>query len=116
MTAIAHPQLPRAELVSASTGRRAVLIAALFALAIALAVMSLASPGSPAPVRTAGAPPADPAARQAAPAVYVVGPGDTVWSIARSLQPEGDLRSTVDHLIALNGGAALEVGQRFRLR
>lgn len=48
-------------------------------------------------------------------AIYVVQPGDTVWSIARALAPGGDIRATVDRLAGLNGGAALEVGQHLRL-
>ena len=43
---------------------------------------------------------------------YVVQPGDTLWSIARRLQPEGDLRPLVDQLVDLNGGTDLAVGQR----
>ena len=51
------------------------------------------------------------AARHAA-SGYVVQPGDTLWSIARRLQPEGDLRPLVDQLVDLNGGTDLTVGQR----
>jgi hypothetical protein len=48
-------------------------------------------------------------------AVYVVQPGVTIWSIAHELDPSGDARATVDRIVALNGGAALEPGQRLRL-
>lgn len=58
---------------------------------------------------TAGATPA--AARRAA-SGYVVQPGDTLWSIARHLQPQGDVRPLVDQLVDLNGGTDLAVGQR----
>ena len=51
------------------------------------------------------------AARQAA-SGYVVQPGDTLWSIARRLQPDGDVRPLVDQLVDLNGGTDLAVGQR----
>src|SRR5829696_2991972 len=44
-------------------------------------------------------------------AAYVVQPGDTLWSVARSLQPEGDLRPLVRGLSQANGGAALAIGQ-----
>ncbi len=44
-------------------------------------------------------------------ASYVVQPGDTLWSIARSLQPDGDVRPLVRGLSAANGGAVLAVGQ-----
>jgi hypothetical protein len=43
---------------------------------------------------------------------YVVHPGDTLWSIARRLQPHGDVRPLVDELVARNGGSELTVGQR----
>ena len=42
--------------------------------------------------------------------VYVVQPGDTMWSIASSLT-DGSIRGYVADLIALNGGASLDVGQ-----
>jgi nucleoid-associated protein YgaU len=46
------------------------------------------------------------------PTSYVVQPGDTLWSIARSLQPDGDVRPLVHGLLDGNGGAAaLSVGQ-----
>lgn len=45
--------------------------------------------------------------------IYVVQPGDTLWSIAARLQPEGaDLRPTVDYLDEAAGGSRLDVGQR----
>jgi hypothetical protein len=47
--------------------------------------------------------------------VYVVQPGDTLWSVARSLVPAGDVRAEVDHLETLNGSAALQAGQRLVL-
>jgi Tfp pilus assembly protein FimV len=57
------------------------------------------------------------ASGQAVPAgaVYVVQPGDTIWSIAHELDPSGDARAMVDRIVALNGGAALQPGQRLRL-
>jgi LysM domain len=43
---------------------------------------------------------------------YLVQPGDTLWSIARKLQPEGDVRALVHQLVDANGGADLRIGQR----
>jgi hypothetical protein len=48
-------------------------------------------------------------------AVTVVQPGDTMWSIATGIASDGDIRSTVDGLIELNGTSALVVGQRLTL-
>jgi hypothetical protein len=41
----------------------------------------------------------------------VVEQGDTVWSIARRLQPTGDVRALVDELLAINGTTPLQAGQ-----
>lgn len=49
------------------------------------------------------------------PAVYVVEPGDTLWSIAARLDPHGDPRPVVDRLADRAGGAAIRPGQRLRL-
>jgi hypothetical protein len=50
------------------------------------------------------------------PVTYVVQPGDTLWSVARSLQPMGDVRPLVGVLSEHNGGAALVVGQVLELQ
>lgn len=47
--------------------------------------------------------------------VHIVQPGDTLWTIARSLQPEGDVRRVVHQLAAQRDGAALHVGERIAL-
>lgn len=44
--------------------------------------------------------------------VYIVQPGDTLWAIARSLQPEGDVRPLVQRLAAQLDGRSLAVGDR----
>ena len=47
------------------------------------------------------------------PVVYVVQPGDTLWSIAERITPDDrDIRHTVDRLAASTGGAMLQPGQR----
>jgi Tfp pilus assembly protein FimV len=70
----------------------------------------------PASTSNAGAASADepsgPGAGVATRTFYVAQPGDTLWSIARRLQPDGDIRALVDALVRINGGAALDVGQR----
>ncbi len=47
--------------------------------------------------------------------VYVVQPGDTFWSIAREVEPAGDVRPVVDRLVAEHGGSTLVVGEPIRL-
>jgi LysM repeat protein len=103
----------------------AVLVLAAVALAAAAVVLMVQGSGaSSVSVRTGAAPGAvvsDPAAygaNHASPppgSVYVVQPGDTLWSIARALVPVGDVRAEVDRLADLNGTAALQTGQRLRL-
>jgi len=82
-------------------------------LVVALAVVGagalLARPSVGAPATPAAA--SGPTSARA----YVVQPGDTLWSIARTLHPHGDLRPVVDRLEARAGGADLVPGQRIRL-
>ncbi len=47
--------------------------------------------------------------------MYIVQPGDTLWSIAAELNTNGDVRDTVDRIAAENGGSAIAVGQRLQL-
>ncbi len=47
-----------------------------------------------------------------APLTITVAPGDTFWSIAARLQPDGDLRPLVDRLVAAHGGGVLQAGER----
>ncbi len=44
-------------------------------------------------------------------ALYVVEPGDTLWSIAERLDPSADPRAIVDRLERAAGGALLQAGQ-----
>jgi len=91
--------------------RRRIVAVALLVLATSV-VLILASAVS---ARSAGGGTPVPAAGNLAPAAYVVQPGDTLWSIARELEPKADVRLTVDRLADLNGGAPLTVGQRLVL-
>lgn len=65
---------------------------------------------------TSGDGPLTVAGRSAAPqlittAKVVVEPGDTLWSIARRMQPTGDVRPLVSSLIDAHGGRPLQVGE-----
>ena len=42
---------------------------------------------------------------------YVVQPGDTLWSIAQANHGSAPQSTYVDALVAINGGASLQVGQ-----
>ena len=83
------------------------LLAAVVLTALLLANAVLAgSAGGGTPTTAAGT---------ARPAVHVVQPGDTLWSIAEELAPSADVRLTVDRLVSLNGRAPLQVGQELVL-
>jgi nucleoid-associated protein YgaU len=88
--------------------RLAVLFAALTVLALPAA--AIAAGATTAPVPTESAPVSAPVR-----SLYVVQPGDTLWTIAHKLDPSADPRELVDRLVELNGSAALRPGQRLRL-
>ena len=109
------------------TYRRRRFVAALVAIAvlvglvwvaeaiIASVVPEVASSG-PTVVETASDPAALATGDFAVARDFVVAqPGDTLWTIARQLQPQGDLRPLVQALSELNGGPAVAVGQAIRL-
>jgi hypothetical protein len=87
--------------------------------AVLLAALALVA-GTVLVLRAAGGllthePPAAPAQPLIPAITYVVQPGDSIWSVARRLQPEGDVRALVDRLVARHGGSALEAGEVIRL-
>ena len=47
--------------------------------------------------------------------IYIVAPGDTLWSIASTIDNDGDPRDTIDRLADLNGGSSIYIGQRLIL-
>jgi len=53
-----------------------------------------------------------PASTSRAPTTIAVAPGDTFWSIASRIQPQGDPRPLVDRLVAAHGGGVLQAGER----
>lgn len=91
--------------------------AAIVAMLLAIAISSGAF-AALAPAPGGSAAPAASASSGAAPAggtQITVQAGDTLWTIARSVQPTGDVRPLVDELTATYGGAPLQVGQRLTI-
>ena len=53
-----------------------------------------------------------PEGRLAESTTIVVESGDSLWSLAATLAPEGDLRALVSELETIAGGSTLQPGQR----
>lgn len=87
--------------------RRRQLVALALVVLVVASVLLLAVRVGQADAELDGPPPAAP--------VYVVKPGDTLWSIAQELDPTGDPRDLVDRLADAAGGASLVPGQRIEL-
>jgi LysM repeat protein len=81
-------------------------VVAVVGLVVGVRVLASLSavPTSPAPA------PLDGGAPPVAGRTYVVQPGDTLWSIARTIAPDRDPRPVVDALRKANGGPNLQVG------
>jgi len=92
--------------------RMAVLIVGVVLLAAVAAGIGVLRGVANAPAPVA---PATVGAGAASPDIHVVQPGDTFWSIARALQPTGDVRPLVDRLVSAHGGGPLQVGDRIAL-
>jgi nucleoid-associated protein YgaU len=101
-----------ARLAERAVYRRRRLVALVVVAVIVIATFLLANA---AVARTAGGGTPNPVAGTSASLVHVVQPGDTLWSIARGLGGDTDVRLVVDQLIDLNGRAPLTVGQRLQL-
>ncbi|HWJ62389.1 MAG TPA: LysM peptidoglycan-binding domain-containing protein [Acidimicrobiales bacterium] len=87
----------------------AVVVAVLLALAISGGAFARLAPGpadGAAPAAASGAVTA-PGGTQ-----VTVQAGDTLWSIAQRVQPDGDVRGLVDQLTATYGTGPLQVGQQ----
>lgn len=96
--------------------RRAAFGALVTVVVLVVAVLLATVGGGASATDTVGAGvPAASGSGDGASATHVVQPGDTVWSIARRLQPDGDVRGLVDRIVARNGGATVTAGQRLVL-
>jgi LysM repeat protein len=83
-----------------------VVLALLAVVALRAAALGVSAAVAPSATATNGA---------VAEVVHTTRPGDTLWGVAIRYAPEVDPRIAIDDLIALNGGAALQVGQRVLL-
>lgn len=94
--------------------RRRLLAAGILLLAIA-AVLSIAQSilagAGGGPLTTTGAAASGGAMTPAGAEVWIVRPGDTLWSIARAVDPKGDVRPLVDRLASETGTAGLYPGE-----
>jgi hypothetical protein len=89
----------------------AAVLAVLLAVGALLAVRGVALAVAPSPPGSGGA--VAPAAGPTT--VVVVQPGDTLWAMARRLQPEGDVRPLVDRLAEAHGNGPLQAGERLEV-
>lgn len=92
--------------------RAATTTVVLAALGILLGAGSLAGAGQ-APSPTSALSRLD--TRPVAAATHVVQPGDTFWSLARRIQPDGDVRPLVARLRAAHGPGPLQPGEALLL-
>lgn len=96
--------------------RRRLVVAALFLGALLAGSWVLgALGGGPLTASEAGSTSVELPMEAVSQATHVVTPGDTLWSIARQLVPEGDVRPVVDSLAAHRNGRPLQVGERITL-
>lgn len=87
----------------------ALVLAVLLSVAIGSGALAGLAPAPTAAQPTTARPAA--AAADAAATTVRARAGDSLWSIARRLQPTGDVRPLVDQLVSLNGTAPLQPGQ-----
>lgn len=102
------------ELGLSATHLAAAVAALVVAMILALAVGNGAFAAlAPAPAGTpAAAAPASAGSSATAGTTITVAAGDTLWSIARQVQPTGDVRPLVDQLVATYGATPLQAGQQ----
>jgi hypothetical protein len=107
------PELPRPTRLSPAVYRRRRIAVATLVVAAFLAVAPVATAGLNWAWHEANPTPAVSAPVHAAAPMettWTVRPGDTLWGIARSVQPTGDLRPLLSKLMAQYKNDALQVG------
>ena len=103
----ATPVRPTATSLTVYRRRRLLVAVTLGLLASALSLL-----GGELVARVTGTPGSAVVEAAGEPVVYVVQPGDTLWSAERITPDDSDIRHTVDRLAASTGGAMLHPGQR----
>lgn len=105
-----------ARLPGPATYRRRRVVAALLALAVVAGAAFVLGRLGGGPLAPASPAQASKPMVPASTTDYIVQPGDTLWSIARRIQPEGDVRPLVQSLSRAQGASPLRVGQHIKLR
>jgi len=113
----ARPQLRlipggRSPAALAATYRRRRIVAALVVLTLLVVVVQLAQALSGV---AAGWSAPTPASIEGPTVEVEAAPGDTLWSLARQVHPDGDVRPVVEAMVADRGTAAVEVGEQVRV-
>ena len=105
-----RPAVPPAVLLrrrlAVSAALFVILAASVLAVRVLAGLLGSSPPIAPEQVPALGVP-ASPAVR----VVHVVQPGDTLWQIARQMQPTGDVRPLVDRWAKARHGRPLQVGE-----
>lgn len=91
--------------------RRRVVVALVLVTVAILAVMAA---GAARDLATGWAAPV-PATIEGPTVVVEVGPGDTLWTVARRVRPAGDVRPVVEAMLAERGTSELQVGDAVRV-
>jgi len=99
--------------------RRRLAVGAAFLVGLALLIMVSSLAVQAALGRTGGGPltatGALPGGQLAGTSVWVVRPGDTIWSIAEAVDHRGDVRPLVDRISSQLGGTQLYPGERLTI-
>jgi hypothetical protein len=106
ITHTAHRPSPPRRTLTATTYRRRRLLAAALVVLLLVSLVNVASALAGREGRQLDN------ARPVAELSVLVEPGDTVWSVAESLAGGDDVRPVVDAIVAANGGADLQPGER----
>jgi hypothetical protein len=85
-------------------------VLSLFVAALLLGAVSALSRAGDGPLTVTGS-----GATRVSSRVWVVRPGDTLWTIATAIEPGADVRPLVDRLTTETGSAAIYPGERIPL-